>query len=608
MAESLPETSLRRPCTNKWGRYLGVFVFVYVCGFGVFFVGDHLGRAPVLDGRENLAWSELIAQGQVPAEPFYRALLYPWCLSWLSHPLITAPLFGLACHFVNALLCSAIARLLWRSSNAALFCGLLYGAYPVALFFAVQVLDITFGISLFLVGLYAFLHGWRDKRYPWLVLSGFAAGLCVCARPNFLPPVLVLMALPQVLGVFEQRRLSGALHYWRSTVLLAAPIILVLGAQGWLNLQRSGEFHVLPWQGAYNLYAANREGANGKFYQQRIAFKEVPAGMNSTRMESEFLYQVEQGANAAKGVAEMNTYWRGQLLNEVRADPIRWFGLMGRKCYYLLNDWEQYNNLTYAYHKERFWLLRYNPLGWGLLMLGATVAVGFGWRQLNRSMFVALTLLAGAYAAGVLMFFVSARFRLPLSPLMCVACAGLVVISWRELRIRSVMLMLSAMAPLALLSYGGYWGARDTATFIQDEFLLASAAARCGDDVEALSYAELVLARDLKRDDARRIQIASLFNLWLAETNHAVQQHYEERLNASVLRIQDGDASTAFISGVCAWRSGDLDQALAIWELAVDKYGERADSSLIAVRLIHKKKTGEALTEEEHILWSMLKR
>jgi|GEM_PF-5436443 len=52
-------------------------------------------------------------------------------------------------------------------------------------------------------------------------------------------------------------------------------------------------------------------------------------------------------------------------------DPAIWLGLMGRKVAYLFNDWEQYNNLSYGYQKARFTFLRFNPLGWGCLLLGA---------------------------------------------------------------------------------------------------------------------------------------------------------------------------------------------------------------------------------------------
>jgi hypothetical protein len=44
-------------------------------------------------------------------------------------------------------------------------------------------------------------------------------------------------------------------------------------------------------------------------------------------------------------------------------------GQLGRKVYALLNDWEQYNNKTYAFHQARSPWLRWNPLSWGVLLV-----------------------------------------------------------------------------------------------------------------------------------------------------------------------------------------------------------------------------------------------
>ena len=99
----------------------------------------------------------------------------------------------------------------------------------------------------------------------------------------------------------------------------------------------------------------------------------------------------------------MNHYWRQQLVQDIAGDPLRWFGLMGRKVFYLLNDWEQYNNLTYAYHKERFAFLQYNPLGWGLLLIGAASCCWFFRASLDGRLLLSMGGVFALYAAGVLL-------------------------------------------------------------------------------------------------------------------------------------------------------------------------------------------------------------
>ena len=584
---------------------LGLALLVYVGAFGLHFAADYLGRAPVLDARENLALAAELRLSGLPKEPLYRAMLYPWCLSLFAGNPEQLPLLvtlgGCLAHLLSACLVGAIAQRLWRQRSAALLAAVLYGGYPVALYFAGQVLDITVAISLFLASVYCLLvavglgteasrHVLRNGLFG---LAGFLGGVTVLARPNFLPPVLLLPLLPVVCALCSGRRSSPnsghGLGAFGAILLISGVLSAVLGAQGVLNYKQSGEWRLLPWQGAYNLYAANRDGANGKFYKQRVSFDQIPAGMNSTRMESEFLYQVAHGAEAELDISAMNSYWRAELLREIGADPLRWVTLMAKKVVYLANNWEQYNNLTYAYHKERFALLRCNPLGWGVLCLAAFAALVLGGKQLSKDVGLVLALLLAAYAAGLLMFFVSARFRLPLAPLLCVVAGGLGALRLPQLKQLSWRRYASLCAGLVaggVLLYGNWCDARDQATYIQDELLLANAAARVGDDAAAFDFAEAVLMRDANRQEARRIQVTSLFNLWLVEDPGFAKQAYLQQLGTALSMLPEQNASSLFIAGVYQWQRNDIASALASWREAIQRFDQQAVSSAKALQAV----------------------
>jgi 4-amino-4-deoxy-L-arabinose transferase-like glycosyltransferase len=567
----------------------------YVAGFGFEFFVDPLGRSPVLDGRENLAWASLIAHGQLPDEPLYRALLYPWVLSHFYTdggvaPLI-ASLFGLLCHFLNALLVAGLASRLWAKASAAWLSGVLYVLYPVSLYFSVQVLDITFAMTLFLAGLYSLLRGnclslaMRRQQYGWYLLAGLLAGFSVLARPNFLLPVVCLPIAPFILGEVAGtwRRVFGA-----ACLLLVAVLLPLLG-QGAYNLSKSGEFRVLPWQGGYNLLTANKTGANGKFYKQVVAFDHIPAGMNPNRLESEYLYRGAMGSDAPLEIDAMNHYWREQLLEDVAGDPQRWLGLMCRKALYIVNDWEQYNNLTYAYHKARFELLRYNPLGWGALLIAAMIGCWFFRAQCNGRVLLFLLGLLVVYAAGVLLFYTSARFRLPLVPFLAVFCGGFAWMGHAQLlqmRGRLAVLLAVFLIGMSVFVYGDWFEARDRSSFIQDELLLASATARLMEDAAALEYAQAVLVRDPLRREAQVIQTTSLYNLWLTSESAGKSADYWQQLGASFSVAGEGDATILFIRGVYAWRVGASADAIQLWANAAERYGEAATASIRALQAV----------------------
>lgn len=561
--------------------------------FALDFMLDPLGLSPVLDGRENLAWAERISAGELPDEPFYRALLYPAILAVMAKAGLlsgaAATIFGVICHLISASLTGLIARRIWQQDAAGWFAGLLYAVYPVAMWFSVQVLDISFAITLFLAAIWLLLRSgdagrWPNARRGCLLAAGLVGGGAVLARPNFLPAVILLPVLPILLRWVQG---EGFRHLLGRGALVCVGLGAVLLLQGLLNLQIGGVFKILPWQGSYNLYAANRDGANGKYFIQQVAFEEVPAGANPTRMESEYLYHQQVGPEAPATVSAMSAHWRAQLVESILEDPLRWLGLMGRKAAYLLNDWEQYNNLSYAYHKERFHWLNWNPLGWGIILLGASVAFSLNWRYLAKREGAALGLVALAYAAGLLLFFVSARFRLPLAPLLCVGCGGLILLlreqaSWRIPRIG---LAVGLFALLTTAVYGNWWQARDRSAFIQDEILLADAALRVGADGMALDYATKALERDSTRQDARRLQVSANFNLWLGASGPAAGAYWTSLIEAAG-KIEQADAMTWFVRGVIKWRNGARSAAVAAWREGLLQYGPQAVSCARALQAV----------------------
>lgn len=580
-------------------------------GHWLSFVSSPLGQSPVLDARENLVWAERIAAGDLPAEPFYRAPGYPAVLAaldWLTGgvPLpVIGSFFGLLLHLLNAGLVAGIASRLWNSRRAAWLAGAIYGLYPVSLYFAVQLFDITLGISLFLGAVLAMTgrkpsaHGGRVGE----VSAGILLGLAVLVRPHFLLPALALpvgiLLWPTVAKVagrggpgaevlcYGRRHSAFGL---RSAARVGIPLLALLLLQGLLNLGHGGEFRILPWQGAYNLYTANKTDANGRYFVQSVYFDKLPPGQNPTRRESELLYGRESGEQPPFGIRAMNTHWRNRTLAEVSEDPLAWLGLLGRKIVFLLNDWEQYNNLSYGFHKERAPWLRWNPLGWALLL----VFGGVGWLavlrgpQWRRTRGLVVLMQAAAYGLGVVLFFASARFRLPLVPVLAIGLGGLVPLArefWEKRDMRLGLVALVSGAGLALISFPDWLNARDTSTYVQDEILLATAAMEVGDDRLALEQAEHALVRDPSRPDAMRLAMASRYNLLLA----GVLSHGEvqwQRLRELHARLPEADAVSDFIAAVALWQSGNRHAAVEAWRSQVQAHGRAADSSAKALQVV----------------------
>lgn len=488
-------------------RLLLLLAVAYALLAAMALLPDPLVLAPQLDAAENLALARQIENGQLPAEPFYRSPLYPALLS-LLHPADWRPVLGafagFLCHLLNAFLIARLAQSWTQERRTAAFAAALYLIYPVSLFYSTLLLDVTPAITAALGGLLCLLNPARQRLLPGAGLLTVAALL----RPHF----LLLAAAAPALAALSARRFSP--RYFTTWIPLAAGLLLF----GTLNFLHSGQFRVLPWQGSFNLYAANHSGANGLYFTQSIALPESSQTTNPAQAESIRRYaKAHPSQSPPFPVTAMNAFWRERLLHDVATNPLQFARLITRKAYAVLNSFEQYNNYTFAYHRQRLPFLRFNPLNWGILLLLGTA--GFvGLLQTRPGPARALLLAAACLTVMLLLFYASARFRLLLVPLLAVASAGLpAAASWIRHSRHRIAATAAAGLALAALTFSSFAGIRSTNTFIQDRLLLANAHAQLGQDLPSARLARQVLADQPQRREARRNYAVAYLNLALAQ-------------------------------------------------------------------------------------------
>lgn len=556
-------------------------LLVSVLFYGFFYMNWYwstpLGMTPVLDGAENMALAEKIYQGTLPSEPFYRAMLYPLMLAFLRFVgfesdlmMSAAGLMGLFFHVLTTLLVARIALILWKSESASILGGALYGFYPLAVYFAAEPLDITAAISFMTLGFYLYLRNFEQAPGSSSILAGLAIGIGGLLRANVLASA----------GVFAVDMLIGGHRRKALLALLAVLLMTVLGGlAGWYH---SGEFRLMPWQGAFVLYSSNSATANGKYFNQTIFLPDRDLSYNPARLESEILYARETGASGTYSIDAFNRFWRDKTVRYIAENPGQWLGLQMRKFYYLLNNFEQYNNKTFAFHRDLTPILRYNPLCFGFLLIAA-VLVLFNLREYNpelKRILFALILLA----AGTVVFLVSARFRFLLVPMLMVIVPGLLVLQVFDRR--KILKNLAVVVVVALLSFSTLFGAADMSTVNSDRMLLAHACARLYDFAGQVYWADQVLKKMPDHLIAVRVKVVGFTNLVLAgEMGEAKDWALISKELAWLAERDLLFPDTAFLSGCYAMKvANDREKAVQIWQKALDSYPEK---DLYLAALIH---------------------
>jgi tetratricopeptide (TPR) repeat protein len=437
---------------------------------------------PVLDARWFHEAASAIAGG-VPYAGLatgFRGALYPLLLA-LPYRLagdlgiVLAQLAQHAAGVATAVAVAALARTIFGDGRAALAAGLLYAVAPVPLFFEGELL----AESLYLLcGVLLLLRIARSTaESPARPLAFASAGALLAVAAQLRPTAwLLLAALPWIGARAGRARRAAALagSFALATLLLAA-------AQAPL----SAGFRLLPASSGINLYLGNRRGADGLVPRPEVALTHGESYRDSVELYAEVGFA---GAGGPGGASARDAFWRDRTLAEWRADPGGRLALLGRKTLVTIWNGEVQNNRDFAFAaREETPLLAWLPARFAPLFALALLGLATAPRSPARDATVAF---AALHAAGVVLFFVADRYRLPLYvPLAALAGGGVgalverapVATRWRR------MALLVAGALLSSVDWSG--ARRELPGPERDLYFRSIAHAELGDFEAALADA-----------------------------------------------------------------------------------------------------------------------
>ena len=210
------------------------------------------------------------------------------------------------------------------------------------------------------------------------------------------------------------RRTSNA----RAAALFLAGLALVLLPVAARNSYVGGGFYVTTSQFGPNFYIGNNPTADGTYQSLRF-------GRGAPEYERQDATELAERALGRRLTpAEVSSYWTDKALDFITSKPGAWLALMGRKVALLWNATEMLDTESQEAHAEWSLPLRLGGLvgHFGILVPLALFGVVVTWPMRSRLWILyAMTL---AYAASVVVFYVFARYRYPLVPLLIAVRGG----------------------------------------------------------------------------------------------------------------------------------------------------------------------------------------
>lgn len=395
-------------------RCAAPYVGVALCAFAlraIYFwqLRDALPFATlVTDGRVYDTWAQRISAGDwLGSDVFYQAPLYPYFMAVIyrlfGHEVmlvrwVQAGLGSCGCALV------ALAGSSFFSRTAGLCAGVLLAIYPAAIFFdgliQKSALDL-FLTTAVLAAMGAFL---KRPRAGWAVAIGIALGALILNRENarLLYPVLVVWLLLYFRQLTLPRRLGHAA--WLS--LGAALVLLPVGAR---NYYVGGEFLLSTSQFGPNFYIGNHRGATGRYEPL------IPGRSHTIHERADAVRLAEEAVGRQLTAGEVSNYWRDKSLEFIRNEPAQWLRLMAWKTFLVFHAQELVDSEgieVFAQYSSLLGSLSWFSFG---VLLPLAIVGAWGSRRDWRRLAVLYAMVLGL-AASVALFFVFARYRYPIVP------------------------------------------------------------------------------------------------------------------------------------------------------------------------------------------------
>lgn len=365
------------------------------------------------DSRMYADKAMLVLDGKQAQSISHQGPLYPYFIAGICSlsgrssilPVLVVQMFLALCAIF---LVYVIAMRVSGSWSTACLAALLLALYQPMIFYEQMILMESLLTFLYLVVIWLLLKAEAEnKKLTWFA-AGLIIGLAALARGSILLFALMFLAVAALKSVsitWPEKRFL----YTRLTIF-AIGILLALSPLTVRNYIYGKEFVPLAANFGITFYEGNNRFSKGMYMD--------PPGLDINEdFTGETIASFLTGRQLKP--SEVSRFWMGEAWKDIKSGPLRFVKLLGLKTAYYWNAAEIPNAESYRYAKNyaTFYsipLFRFPVAG----IFGLTgMALALGKRRKRQP---TLLLFVAAHAVSVIMFFVTARYRISVVPILLI--------------------------------------------------------------------------------------------------------------------------------------------------------------------------------------------
>ncbi|NQT34465.1 tetratricopeptide repeat protein [bacterium] len=434
--------------------------------------------APGMDPAFYSTWAADILTGKGGSYlPFPRAPLYPYILAFIQGIFgsvwLVPRLLNLVADVVTVTIIFKFTQKITLNRKIAAFSAGLFAISGAGVYFSGEILMTSLSTAAAAGLIYCLTLCWKKPAISWAIGSGALLAVLSLFRPNalILLPFTTAVIFAGAIRTFPgtKKYLITPIAHFLTVLILLSPVIIS-------NWSVSHRIIPVSSQGGVNFYIGNASGATGWS-------SELP-GIGANWDDSDAIRLAENDAGKSLTSIEVsNRFWQ-MSWREIKSQPAEWMRLFLKKCLMLFNVREAGNNRPLSLPKATSPMMNILFLiSIGSLLPFAVVGIVSNLKDGSVRIILLFIALLGA---SLLLFFINARYRMPLFPAIAVLAGLGIKQLWEEsvkkrIRVRTLLLLTGS----AVLSLPGWIGS-DFGNPAQAYFIEGNALLRTGDHRKAL--------------------------------------------------------------------------------------------------------------------------
>ncbi|MFH1335025.1 MAG: glycosyltransferase family 39 protein [Candidatus Zixiibacteriota bacterium] len=552
-----------------------IIIGIFILAFAIRFIyllemrSSPLFDTPTMDAEYHDQWAQSILKGEdFTGGVFFRAPLYSYFLAAVyklfGHNYFTIRLIQFILGSLSCILVYLLGRKVFNK-RVAIIAGVMASLYGVLIYYEGELLLPVLEVFLNLLFLFACIKAREKTSYKLWFLSGLLLGLSALVRPNIL-----LVGAALFLWILLKSTSQSKIQFPRAlstksmlySVCLALGAILLIIPVTLRNYIKGHDFVLISSQGGMNFYIGNNPKSDGA----TAIFPGGSATWWGSYEDAVRLAEKKEGRSLKP--SEISSFWYREGLDFVLNQPFQFLKLMLKKFALFWNGDELSNNRDFYFFARSAPILKlliwkfiiYFPFGL-ITPLGLLGIILFHLKPSlkivkERDFVNLLEIFLFVYMLSVILFFVTARYRVPILPILLIFAAFALEKFYPILRKRRVLefgkylLILVIILILVNIRLPGY----STANPGQAYYTLGVVYAKKGD----MTMAEEEYRKAVFYNPGLGNAYANLASIYGDQGKHDMSLEYYQKA------LENGaDSSIVYYNlGVEYYNQGLLDQAL----------------------------------------------